>query len=481
MCNKTLGILLFLIFTVMPSVSPLYGKTDDGTVVCHAPSDTDTIQEPFPTPADTLTINVFRLYYVCDESTVREDYMDNAAQMDSIRNYLATSPRIDSIAIYAYSSPEGPFRRNSQLSILRAETARDFILANGREGLADAVISLHPMDENWDGLREEVVKSYHRHDRNKVLRFIDDKSVGVETRKWRLQQLDKGYTWSLLKRKYMPQLRYATWICVWEKPELPLISDLGGADFSYRLEQPDKGINPERRITPVGNIRKLIRQSQAQSTTKPERQAQAVSNIDSISQPQAAPDSVKIIKPQFTDFSQRYANFALRTNLLMPATNIGAEYAINNNWTVDANYYFPWFWPQKKNKDCFELLGWSVGGRYYFGKQRTVYDHFKGHSLGLYFIGGYFDFERNYNGTQGQFIGPGMEYKYSMPVGRKKRVNLDFAIAVGYIYSWGTPYTVPYENGPLYPEDYSVRYHYFGPTRIAVGLTVPLYKKEVRR
>lgn len=177
----------------------------------------------------------------------------------------------------------------------------------------------------------------------------------------------------------------------------------------------------------------------------------------------------------------RYAKFSLHTNLLLPASNLGAEYAVDENWTIDANYYFPWFWPTKQNKDCFELLAWSAGGRYYFGSHRTVYDHFRGHSAGLYFIGGYYDFERNYKGTQGQFVGPALEYKYSLPVGKKHLVNLDFAFAVGYIFSWGTPYSVPYDNGPLYPEDYSTRHHYFGPTRIAVGLTVPLYKKEVRR
>ncbi|MGM9736101.1 MAG: hypothetical protein ACI3ZL_06785 [Candidatus Cryptobacteroides sp.] len=202
----------FLMMMVLSSASPVKGGADDKLLVCHPVS-------------DTLTTNVFRLYYVCDESSVREDYMDNAAQMDSIRRYLATSPRIDSIAIYAYSSPEGSFRRNSQLSLLRAEATRDFILANGALRISSADITLHPMDENWEGLREEVAKNYHRHDRDKVLRIIDDTSVGVDTRKWRLQQLDKGYTWDYLKRNLMPRLRYATWICVWESPAIP---EIGG-------------------------------------------------------------------------------------------------------------------------------------------------------------------------------------------------------------------------------------------------------------
>lgn len=372
----------------------------------------------------------FAIHYRFDRIDVDSSYMDNAAAIDTIRFCLTHSVHIDSITVYAWASPEGGYPHNKWLSEKRAAAAKELLLALAADTtkLNEGKIKISPLAENWPGLLELVEKDYHRPNRERLLRILRAEGIGEETRKWRIRNLDDGYTWNYLKRHYMKQLRSATWVCVW---------------------------------TSVGAIAPL-----------PELR-------DSLRSPQSGLGrSVGVVAAENL---QKSAVFALHTNLLMPALNFGAEYALSENWTLTADYYYPWFWPRKKNKDCFELLGWSVGGRYYFGKQRTVYDHFKGHSLGLYFIGGYFDFERNYNGTQGQFIGPGMEYKYSMPVGRKKRVNLDFAIAVGYIYSWGTPYTVPYENGPLYPEDYSTRNHYFGPTRIAVGLTVPLYKKEVRR
>lgn len=372
----------------------------------------------------------FAIHYRFDRIDVDSSYMDNAAAIDTIRFCLTHSVHIDSITVYAWASPEGGYPHNKWLSEKRAAAAKELLLALAADTtkLNAGKIKISPLAENWEGLLELVEQNYRRPNRERLLRILRAEGIGEETRKWRIRNLDDGYTWNYLKRHYMKQLRSATWVCVWTS--VGAIAPLPELRDSLRSPQNDLGRS-------VGEV--------------------AAENL------------------------QKSAVFALHTNLLMPATNIGAEYAINNNWTVDANYYFPWFWPQKKNKDCFELLGWSVGGRYYFGKQRTVYDHFKGHSLGLYFIGGYFDFERNYNGTQGQFIGPGIEYKYSLPLGKKQSVNLDFALAVGYIYSWGTPYTVPYENGPLYPEDYSVRHHYFGPTRIAVGLTVPLYKKEVRR
>lgn len=198
-------------------------KDDDMVMVCRDSS-------------DSLRAKVFRLYYVCNESVVREDYMDNASQMDSIRKYLASSPRIDSIAIFSSSSPEGSFRRNSYLSRIRAEAARDFMISNAGHDIRGASVSLHPVDENWEGLREAVIKSYHRHDLDRVVRILDDTSVGVDTRKWRLMQLDGGYTWDYLKRNLMPQLRYTTLICVWEKPAIQEIPEISGGGIIIQMQ-----------------------------------------------------------------------------------------------------------------------------------------------------------------------------------------------------------------------------------------------------
>ena len=169
---------------------------------------------------------------------------------------------------------------------------------------------------------------------------------------------------------------------------------------------------------------------------------------------------------------------ALRTNLLVPALNFGAEIPLGNEWSISADYYYPWLWPSKKNKDCLELLGWSLEGRYWFGKDRTVQDRLKGHSLGAYFAAGYYDLEKDYRGMQGWFLTPGLDYTYAMPVGKKKKVNLEFTIAVGYIRSSGRSYKVHNDFGQLFPDDGIVIWEYFGPTKAAVSLVVPFSKKE---
>jgi hypothetical protein len=173
--------------------------------------------------------------------------------------------------------------------------------------------------------------------------------------------------------------------------------------------------------------------------------------------------------------------FSLRTNLLVPALNFGAELPLGDHWSVAADYYYPWFWPSQKNKNCFELLGWSAEARYWFGRNRKPQDRLKGHSVGLYVAGGYYDFEKDYRGMQGEFVSPGLDYTYSMAIGRKKNLHLQFTLAAGFIRSWGRTYNVYGDYGDLYPDDGTLIWDYVGPTKAAVTLVVPFYKKEGRR
>ncbi len=80
--------------------------------------------------ADSSVTQRFRLLYRVDQTDIDPGYLDNTAQMDTIIRYLARSPRIDSIVVYAYASPEGGFRRNKWLAERRAEAAREFILSH---------------------------------------------------------------------------------------------------------------------------------------------------------------------------------------------------------------------------------------------------------------------------------------------------------------------------------------------------------------
>ena len=192
------------------------------------------------------------------------------------------------------------------------------------------------------------------------------------------------------------------------------------------------------------------------------------------------PDSLSQSRRSVTEQS-KVPLLSARSNLLVPLLNAGVEIPLGNRWSVAADYYYPWIWPSQKNKNCFELLGWSVEGRYWFGKGRQASDRLKGHSVGVYMAAGYYDFERNFRGMQGEFVSPGVDYTYSMAVGKAKRVHLQFTLALGYIHSWGRTYDVYGEYGELYPDEGTLMWDYFGPTKAAVSIVVPFYRKEGRR
>ena len=79
-------------------------------------------------PDSSFVADRFALYYWRNRIDLDANYLDNAWQMQRIERYLADSPRIDSITIYAYASPEGVYEHNVWLAKRRAEAARQYIM-----------------------------------------------------------------------------------------------------------------------------------------------------------------------------------------------------------------------------------------------------------------------------------------------------------------------------------------------------------------
>ncbi len=356
----------------------------------------------------------FKLYYRCDEIDIDSTYLDNTMQMDTIVRYLALSPRIDSITVYSYASPEGGFRRNKWLAERRAEAAREFILSHLAPGAPEPEIILRPTPEHWDGLYEEVDSNYHRHDREKVLRIIKDDRVGDETKKWRLKQLDNGYTWSFLIRRHMPELRMATWICIWVPPLEP--------------------------VEPV--------------------KADAVAQVPRLKNP--PPPEKKVYAP------------ALKTNLLydvVTALNASAEFPIGDRFSVMVEDVFPWWaWGPNDRQYCFQL--WEIGlePRYWFKPKGNLL----GHYVGIYGKSAKYDFQNDLKLCyQGEYWSAGISYGYAMPVG--KLFHLEFSLSVGYLSTDYRHYQPDPAYEHLYRDPYKVgKVSYFGPTKLAVSLVLPI-------
>lgn len=393
----------------------------------------------------------FKLYYVCSETNIVESYLDNAELMADIREHLRKSPRIDSIKIYAYASPEGGYANNARLARGRAEAARDYILANvsNAESLKDRIV-LCPVDENWEGLRKAVDETYKGFDRDYVLRIIDDNSVSTETRKWRLQQLNKGRTWMWIKRNCLKRLRYAEWECWWEEipPVVPVPAEREAALDSLSpvadmLPVPSAGIIARRWVAPV----------------------EVPEVIDTL------PKKIRTVA-------------ALKTNLLydvVTALNCEVEIALGDRFSIMVEDVFPWWtWGPNGNKYAFQMWEMGVEPRWWF-KKRDDRDRLAGHFAGVYAMSAKYDFQWDYKACyQGEYWSAGLTYGYVLPL--CKWLNMEFSVSAGYLRGPYRHYVPSEEYEVLWRDKYKTgTFSYFGITKAKVSLVIPIWYRYTPR
>lgn len=388
-----------------------------------------------PTPFTLSDSETFALYYVSDEIDLDASYLSNRANFAKINDYLARSPQIDSIVIYSYASPEGVYERNVWLAKRRAESAKRYILAHrGKSSkLKSRDIKLRPQGENWAGLEQEIQTSYHRSDREQVLRILHNTKIGGDTKKWRLKQLDGGKTWRHIIRTHMPKLRVATWVCVWVNPDA-LIPE--PEPIVLEIEEPIS--------VPIETISLLPTEIEALP-----------------------------ILPRYEDRTI----VALKTNLLydaITALNAEIEVPIGRHFSIMVEDVFPWWtWGPNGKKYAFQM--WEIGAepRWWFVRTPER-DRLSGHFLGVYMMSAKYDFQNDFDLCyQGEYWSAGISYGYSLPVG--KHCNMEFSLSLGYVNADYRHYSPDPAYEHLYRDKYRVGVlSYYGPTKLKVSFVVPI-------
>ena len=370
-----------------------------------------------------LNLQTISVLYEHDKAWPRWSYKNNITaynKLVAMVKYIASKKTGSrTIIIEGSASPIGSDAYNHALALRRANVLRGIIAK--MKGGDKLTIHTTSAGENWESFESYIEASYHADNRQEVLAILRMNASNVQKEQY-IQALDRGKTWRILVTKFMGSARNATVVRVVENEALL-------ADSVCWAVKPAELIPPfyiEHKTEPI-EIRKPV--------------------------------------------------VAIRSNLLVPALNIGVEVPIGTNWSVGADYYFPWVWPKRDNKNCFELLAWGIEGRYWFGKNRTVFDRLQGHSLGLYGYMGYYDFERNFHGHQGEFANVGLDYTYAMAVGKKKAVHFEFSLGLGFIYSQARKYTVIEANGPLISDKITKTVVFFGPTKANISLVVPIFQR----
>ncbi|MBE6286595.1 MAG: DUF3575 domain-containing protein [Mediterranea massiliensis] len=366
--------------------------------------------------------------------------MDNADHLRRIKEYLAESPRIDSIIIRSYASPEGPYWLNKRYAEQRGEAVYDYLqnymLQTRGQQLPDSLIHMKHTAENWEGLIEMVQSNYHRPDREQLIRLLHTRRIDDMHRKLEIQKLDDGRTWNHLLQHYMPQLRYATWIivCCSEKAEVQQEED---------VVEPEVVVT-DSLVTPV--------------------EVDTIAVLQPVQLP-VATDTADLL-PEYEE-----TNWAIKTNLLYDAAlmpSVEVEYRCNPHWSLSLEGGIAW-WRNKGKHKYYQLAHVAPEVRYWFRPD----NRWKGHYVGAFLMGGLYDLQ-NHEGYQGEFAAAGISYGYMFPISRQ--LSLELGLGIGYLYTKYEEY-LPEDGHSVYQQ--TSHTGYVGPVKGKVSLVWRIGQKKL--
>ena len=395
------------------------------------------------------------IYFRPGYSLLELSYRDNAANMKALTQGIQTikgNPcvQLQHIRILSAASPEGNSALNKRVAKRRGERLRDYL----KETLVlpDSIFTVSSAGEDWQGLAALIAKEKTPW-RNKALQIIRHtpewvtrNGKVVDGRKRQLQNLDGGKAWKYMLDNHFYTLRTGA-VVVCEVKTLAAESTPSAAEA--RLEQASPGAHAEARP-----------ESASQSPSSPPFPA-IPSQVHP--EPQAPPVA---------------SYFALKSNLLYDALlvpNLSLEASIGSGWTLGAGGMFAW-WSKDAKHRYWRIYGGDLEIRKYFGtlsKSKPL----QGHHLGIYGDFLTYDFEFGAKGYQSKATyAAGIKYGYSHPIAN--RLNLDFALGIGYLHSNYKTY-VPRDGCYVYQE--TKKRKWLGPTQAEISLVWLLGKGNTNK
>lgn len=380
------------------------------------------------------------IYFRPGYSLLELSYRDNAANMKALTQGIQTikgNPcvQLQHIRILSAASPEGNSALNKRVAKRRGERLRDYL----KETLVlpDSIFTVSSAGEDWQGLAALIAKEKTPW-RNKALQIIRHtpewvtrNGKVVDGRKRQLQNLDGGKAWKYMLDNHFYTLRTGA-VVVCEVKTLAAESTPSAAEASQEqacLEQAHPGAHAEANS----------------EQARPESASQHPS-------PQAPPVA---------------SYFALKSNLLYDALlvpNLSLEASIGSGWTLGAGGMLAW-WSKDAKHRYWRIYGGDLEIRKYFGtlsKSKPL----QGHHLGIYGDFLTYDFEFGAKGYQSKATyAAGIKYGYSHPIAN--RLNLDFALGIGYLHSNYKTY-VPRDGCYVYQE--TKKRKWLGPYQAEISL-----------
>ena len=381
------------------------------------------------------------IYFRPGYSLLELSYRDNAANMKALTQGIQTikgNPcvQLQHIRILSAASPEGNSALNKRVAKRRGERLRDYL----KETLVlpDSIFTVSSAGEDWQGLASLIAKEKTPW-RNKALQIIRHtpewvtrNGKVVDGRKRQLQNLDGGKAWKYMLDNHFYTLRTGA-VVVCEVKTLAAESTPSAAEASQEQARSEQARLESASQSPSSPPFPAI-----PSQVHPESQAPPVASY-----------------------------FALKSNLLYDALlvpNLSLEASIGSGWTLGAGGMLAW-WSKDAKHRYWRIYGGDLEIRKYFGtlsKSKPL----QGHHLGIYGDFLTYDFEFGAKGYQSKATyAAGIKYGYSHPIAN--RLNLDFALGIGYLHSNYKTY-VPRDGCYVYQE--TKKRKWLGPTQAEISL-----------
>ena len=398
------------------------------------------------------------IYFRPGYSLLELSYRDNAANMKALTQGIQTikgNPcvQLQHIRILSAASPEGNSALNKRVAKRRGERLRDYL----KETLVlpDSIFTVSSAGEDWQGLASLIAKEKTPW-RNKALQIIRHtpewvtrNGKVVDGRKRQLQNLDGGKAWKYMLDNHFYTLRTGA-VVVCEVKTLAAESTPSAAEARQEPASQQASGQP------------ASQQSASQSPSSPPFPA-IPSQVHPSSESQPPPVA---------------SYFALKSNLLYDALlvpNLSLEASISGGWTLGAGGMLAW-WSKDAKHRYWRIYGGDLEIRKYFGtlsKSKPL----QGHHLGIYGDFLTYDFEFGAKGYQSKATyAAGIKYGYSHPIAT--RLNLDFALGIGYLHSNYKTY-VPRDGCYVYQE--TKKRKWLGPTQAEISLVWLLGKGNTNK
>lgn len=443
---------------------------------------------------------VVREFPVCfrwDNPHYDKTYLENESVEKELFGFVDSleTTKIEQIIIETYASPEGAIYHNNELCKQRAAELKWLLLKRFPE--TRGKFMLRSAGESWAKLRERVANDKNISDasREKILRILDDNTISLDTRKYRLSKTlgtdpKVGDLWLYLLRYHYRYIRCGAIVIVVVRDTTAVDTAAPSADAAA----------PPRPVIPSAPSVIPSEAKEPSDTTAPAVAPKPLT--DSTLTQTLPPYSAQAESGQMVDNKpvkrhSRVPLLGVSTNLLYDATYIPhygftsipslslEYYPYNGRWTIGADVEWP-MWRHWDTHDFMQINNITLWVRRYFSPDLHLYK-------GAYLFGNVnavqYGIGWDDKGWEGEGLGGSLGIGYKKYFGNS-RFYFDTGLAAGVFWSQYDPYVWGNEATGWYyydyagkPEDFrerGKRLLWFGPTRLYFSIGYDLLMRKKR-